>query len=182
MKKTALVAVAILLLFVIYRVASRHVPSGTPSGGTSAGSVRGGSIHSLAPAFTLEDINGRPLSLTDYQGKVVLLDFWATWCAPCLEEIPHFVEMQQKYGPQGMQVIGISMDDNAKPVQAFYQQQKMNYPVAIGDAKLAERYGGVLGLPVTFVIDREGRIAKKFVGATDTKVIEQEVVRVMGNS
>ena len=135
-----------------------------------------------SPEFSVTDLQGQKLALADYRGKVVLLDFWATWCAPCLEEIPHFVEMQQKYGPQGMQVIGISMDDNAKPVQAFYQQQKMNYPVAIGDAKLAERYGGVLGLPVTFVIDREGRIAKKFVGATDTKVIEQEVVRVMGNS
>src|SRR5664279_667848 len=70
----------------------------------------------LAPDFTVTDIDGKKLKLSDYRGKVVLLDFWATWCAPCRAEIPHFVEMQQKYGSQGFQIVGISMDDDAKPV------------------------------------------------------------------
>ena len=137
------------------------------------------SMSGAAPPFTVTDLQGQKLTLADYRGKVVLLDFWATWCAPCLGEIPDFVEMQQKYGPQGLQVIGISMDDSAKPVRAFYEQQKMNYPVAVGDAKLADQYGGMMGLPITFVIDREGRIAKKFVGATDPARIEQEVVAAL---
>ena len=128
-----------------------------------------------APDFTLTDIDGKKLSLSDYKGKVVLLDFWATWCTPCREEIPAFVAMQQKLGPQGFQVIGISMDDDAAPVKKFFQQFQINYPVAVGDDKLAQSYGGVLGLPVNFVIDRDGRIVKKFLGATDVSVIEAEV-------
>ena len=127
------------------------------------------------PDFTVTDIDGKKLTLSDYKGKVVLLDFWATWCSPCRAEIPHFVEMQQKYGPQGFQVIGISMDDDAKPVRDFYQQYKINYPVAVGDDKLAESFGGVLGLPVNFVIDREGRIVGKYLGATETSVFDKAV-------
>ena len=83
--------------------------------------------------------------------------------------------MQKKYGPDGFQVIGISMDDDATPVREFSQQYKLNYPVAVGDDKLAERYGGVLGLPVNFIIDREGRIYAKHLGATDVSVFDQEV-------
>jgi peroxiredoxin len=137
------------------------------------------SANSGAPDFTVTDIQGKPLSLSSYRGRVVLLDFWATWCAPCMEEIPHFVEMQKTLGPQGLQVIGISMDDGLKPVQQFYQQHGLNYPVAVGDSKLADSYGGILGLPVTFVINRDGQIQKKFVGATDPGQIEQEVVAAL---
>jgi peroxiredoxin len=129
----------------------------------------------LAPDFTVTGIDGKKLALSAYKGKVVLLDFWATWCSPCRAEIPHFVEMQDKYGPQGFQVIGISMDDDAGPVREFYQQFKMNYPVAVGDDKLAQSFGGVLGLPVNFIIDREGHIVKKFLGATDVSAFDKEV-------
>jgi len=133
----------------------------------------------LAPDFTVIDLDGHKLTLSDFKGKVVLLNFWATWCAPCRSEIPHFVEMQNKYGPQGFQVIGISMDDDAKPVREFYQEYKLNYPVAVGDDKLAERYGGVLGLPINFIIDREGRIYAKHLGATDVSVFDQQVQELL---
>ncbi len=129
----------------------------------------------IAPDFNVTDLDGRKLTLSDYKGKVVLLDFWATWCAPCRAEIPHFVEMQTTYGPQGFQVIGISMDDDAKPVREFYREFKLNYPVAVGDDKLADSYGGVLGLPVNFIIDRDGHIYSKHIGATSASVFNQEV-------
>jgi thiol-disulfide isomerase/thioredoxin len=133
----------------------------------------------LASDFTVTDLDGKKLSSSDYRGKVVLLDFWATWCTPCREEIPHFVEMQNKYGPQGFQVIGISMDDDAKPVREFYQKYNLNYPVAIGDDKLAERFGGILGLPVNFIIDREGRVYAKHLGATGTSVFDEDVSKLL---
>ena len=132
----------------------------------------------VAPEFSLTDISGKPLRLSDFRGKVVILDFWATWCEPCKEEIPRFVELQNRYGAQGLQVLGISMDDSEPPVHEFQQQYKMNYPVAVGSSKLADEYGGILGLPITFVINRQGQIVTRHVGATATAVFEQEIERL----
>jgi thiol-disulfide isomerase/thioredoxin len=128
-----------------------------------------------APDFALPQPDGPDLRLSSYRGKVVLLDFWATWCDPCREEIPHLVELQQRYGDRGLQIIGISMDDSIEPVRPFYQQFHMNYPVVMGTAKTGELYGGVLGLPITFLIDRDGRIYSKHIGATDAAVFEREI-------
>jgi thiol-disulfide isomerase/thioredoxin len=115
------------------------------------------------------------LDLATYRGRVVLLNFWATWCTPCRAEIPHFVDLQNRYRQQGLQIIGISLDDQTNPVRVFYEQFKMNYPVTIGDANLAERYGGILGLPVSFLIDCDGRVYVKHTGQTDISLIEQEI-------
>ena len=135
----------------------------------------------LAPDFTLPQPGGQQLTLSSYRGKVVLLDFWATWCYPCREEIPHFVEFQQKYGDRGLQVIGVSMDDSPEPVPAFYRQYQMNYPVVMGNAKIGESYGGLLGLPITFLLDREGRITAKHIGATQAAVFEKEIQRLLNS-
>jgi len=134
-----------------------------------------GALHSPAADFSLQDIDGHPLQLASYRGKVVLLNFWATWCTPCRAEIPNFVQFQNSYGPQGLQILGISMDDGPQPVRAFYQQFKMNYPVAVGTDKVAQSYGGVLGLPVSFLIGRDGKIAAKYIGAVQLPELEQEI-------
>jgi len=138
--------------------------------------------HPLSPGFSLTDITGKPLKLSDYQGKVVMLDFWATWCGPCRIEIPGFVQLQKQYGGQGLAIIGISMDDDSQPVVDFYKELHMNYPVAVGNDRLGELYGGVLGLPTTFLIGRDGRIYAKHVGATDLDVFEAEIKQLLAMS
>jgi cytochrome c biogenesis protein CcmG/thiol:disulfide interchange protein DsbE len=169
MKRILLAVVVIVVIAIgIRKVGHRISSSSRPSGAPAA-------VHAAAPSFALHDLDGQSLDLANYRGKVVLLDFWATWCTPCRDEIPRFVEFQDKYHEQGLQVIGISMDDDAKPVRAFYKEFKMNYPVALGNEKVAEAYGGVLGLPITFLIDRDGRVAAKYVGAVETNVVEQEI-------
>ncbi len=151
---------------------SRHHSASTPS-------ASGTAQHGEAPDFTLPRLDGGQLRLSSYRGKVVLLDFWATWCVPCREEIPHFVELQQKYGDRGLQIIGVSMDDSPDPVRPFYQQFHMNYPVVMGTADVGSAYGGVLGLPIGFVIDRDGRIYSKHIGATDPAAFESEVTALL---
>ena len=129
----------------------------------------------LAPNFTLKTLDGTPLRLSNYRGKVILLDFWATWCAPCQEEIPRFVEWQNEYRDRGLQVIGVSMDDSPEPVQKFSREFRMNYPVAIGTQDIASQYGGILGLPVNFVIGRDGRIKAKHLGMYDLMLLKREL-------
>jgi cytochrome c biogenesis protein CcmG/thiol:disulfide interchange protein DsbE len=130
---------------------------------------------SNAPDFSRADLNHKEVSLAAYHGKVILLNFWATWCAPCIAEIPRFAEWQHAYGGQGLQVIGISMDDEEQPVRAAYQKYQLNYPVVMGDETLGELYGGILGMPVTMLIDRRGKIRFRHQGAIDFNVVEHEI-------
>jgi len=167
MRRLVLIIVAIVILVVFWQVSHR--------GSAPKAAVKTATLNAPAPDFSLQDIDGRPLDLATYRGHVVLLDFWATWCTPCRAEIPHFVEYQSKYGAQGLQVIGISMDDDAKPVQEFYREFKMNYPVALGTAKLADAYGGVLGLPITFLIGRDGQVAAKYIGEADMRAMDDRI-------
>jgi thiol-disulfide isomerase/thioredoxin len=141
--------------------------------------IRAAAERKAAPDFSLTDLDGKPLQLTAFHGKVVLIDYWATWCAPCKVEIPHLVALQRKYGPQGLQIIGISMDDDAAVVRTFARDLAMNYPVGLGNAELAESYGGVLGLPVAFLIDRDGRIVKRLDGDEKLQGLEREISELL---
>jgi peroxiredoxin len=126
----------------------------------------------LAPDFTRTDLAGNVLRLSSYRGKVILLNFWATWCGPCLVEIPRFSGWQQKYGSEGLQILGVSMDDESTPVKRVLRVYHVAYPVAMGDENLGELYGGVLGLPLTFIIDPSGRIVARYQGVSDLTQME----------
>ncbi len=132
-------------------------------------------VNKRAPQIVRIDLKGGQVDLKSLRGKVVLLNFWATWCAPCLVEMPVFSAWQRQYGSQGLQVIGISMDDDAAPVRKLVSKLKTDYPIAMGDAKLGEEYGGVMGLPLTYLIDRNGVVRMRFQGETELKSIEAEL-------
>jgi cytochrome c biogenesis protein CcmG/thiol:disulfide interchange protein DsbE len=133
------------------------------------------SSRKAAPDFTLDDSNGAPLKLSGYKGKVVLLDFWATWCHGCGTEIPWFIEYQNKYKDSGLAVIGVSMDDDGwKVVKPFIEEKKMNYAVVLGNADVAKLYK-VDAMPVTVLIDREGKIAASYEGVIDRAACEAKI-------
>lgn len=126
--------------------------------------------------LTLKDIHGKTLELSDYKGKVILLDFWATWCPPCRKEIPGFVELYDKYKSRGFVVIGVSIDDSASDVKKFAKQIKMNYPIVMGTGRddLVQAFGE-LPLPTSFIIGRDGTICRKHDGLTPKEQYEREI-------
>lgn len=129
-----------------------------------------------APAWSLKDVDGKTVSSADFKGKVVLLDFWATWCPPCKAEIPGFVELQKTYGDKGLVVVGVSLDEEgAKVLKPFMKQFGINYPIVLGDLKTAQVFGGVRSIPTTFIIGRDGRIAGQHVGLTSKADFEKAI-------
>ena len=143
--------------------------------------ARASGDHPQAPDFTLTDLSGNTIKLAEYRGRVILLDFWATWCGPCRIEIPGFVQLQNRYRDQGFVVIGISMDDGPEPVREFYNEYRMNYTVAMGNDTIGELFGGILGLPTSLLIGRDGRIYAKHVGAMPLSVFEGEIKKLLAS-
>jgi len=136
-----------------------------------------------APDFTLDDSAGSPFKLSAYQGRVVLLDFWATWCTGCKVEIPWYVEFQNKYRKDGLAAVGVSMDEDGwKSVKPFLEEHKLNYPVVIANQDLVNRYGGLPSLPVTLLIGRDGKIAESHAGMVDKDAFENKIKTLLSQS
>ena len=133
-------------------------------------------IGSAAPDFTLVNMKGDKVQLSSFKGKAVVLDFWATWCEPCKLEMPWMVDLQKKYGPQGLQMIGVAMDDaDDQTINEFARKMGVNYPVLRGTETVADLYGGLDGLPATFFLDRSGKIVDEGVGLMSQSVIEDSI-------
>ncbi len=135
-----------------------------------------------APAWKLKDVKGKTVSSEDFKGKVVVLDFWATWCPPCREEIPGYIALQKKYGKDGLVIVGVSVDDGERAsemVQLFIKKVGVNYPIVMGDADVAQSFGGIEMYPTTFIIDREGKIRDRKVGPEAMDQYEKRVLAVL---
>jgi len=153
------------------------LPSLTGEAAAAAGSVCEANAKPANLNFTLKDIDNKDVKLSDFKGKVIVLDFWATWCGPCKIEIPAFVEMQKKYGAQGLQVIGVSVDDTVDKLKPFAAQFKMNYPVLQGrdHDDVQDAFGPIFGIPTTIVIARNGTVCRRHVGMSSVKAFEDEI-------
>jgi thiol-disulfide isomerase/thioredoxin len=136
-------------------------------------------LHKPAPNFVRRDLSGRRIDLRAYRGKVVLLNFWATWCGPCQVELPRFAAWQRQYAPDGLQVIAVSMDDGPAPVRALVRKLRLDFPVVLGDERLGAQFGGVLGLPVSFLIGRDGAIHARIEGGTDLSAMENRIRKLL---
>lgn len=170
----ALLVVAIVaagMLYIGFHMARR-------SDGPEAPAILGKSTP--APDFTLDKLNGGTLKLSDLRGKAVLLNFWATWCGPCKIETPWLVEMQNQYGSQGLQVVGVAMDDSGKDeIESFAKEMGMNYPILLGKEAVGDEYGGVPALPESFFIGRDGKIVDRIIGLKGRAEIEDSIKKAL---
>ena len=133
-----------------------------------------------APDFTLLDIDGNEMTLSDFKGKVVILDFWATWCPPCKALIPNFIELYDEYKDEGLEILGVTMDWNAERVAGpFAEENGINYIILLGDRDVSDLYGDIMSLPTIFIIDREGGIRKKYMGYRDKGVFERDIKELL---
>jgi thiol-disulfide isomerase/thioredoxin len=134
---------------------------------------------SPAPAWSLPDLDGKVVTSDLYKGKVVVIDFWATWCGPCKKEIPGYVRLQKKYAGDGLVIVGVSLDNGSAVVKKFVKQYGVDYPVVMGDDAVQKAFGGVDAYPMTFIIDREGMIRERQRGAVGTEEFERKLLAVL---
>lgn len=156
-------------------VVAATVPAAGQSGRRTAGCAPDAKAANLN--FTLKDLDGKDVTLSAYSGKVILLDFWATWCGPCKVEIPGFIELYSKYRSQGLQVLGFAVDDPVPALKAYANEMGMNYPVLIGQGRndVLEAFGPMVGLPTTLIIGRDGRICSRHTGFVPKDRFERDI-------
>jgi peroxiredoxin len=169
------VAMVVALMLVFGFKLTRHSTQSSEGAGSPA-------KNGLAPDFTLQSLDGKTIRLSDLRGKAVVLNFWATWCAPCKIEMPWFVDLQKKYESAGVQFLGVAMDDaSTKDIAEFAQSMNVNYPILIGKESVGDAYGGVQFLPETFYIGRDGKIVDKAFGLKGRGEIEDDVKKIAGS-
>ncbi len=182
MNRNTVVLVVIILAVTGMLVAGKYLAtrqSGAAATSLALGSVKG----QVAPDFELTDLEGKPMKLSSLRGEAVLLNFWATWCGPCKIEIPWLIDLQKKYGAQGLRIVGISMDDGGKDAVAkFTKEMGINYPVAIGNEKVADEYGGVQALPTSFYLGRDGKVVARAFGLISRSEIEDNIKASLSQS
>lgn len=173
MKRDPVVIIVVAMVVSLMLVLGFRMARHSTGGGTQA--------NGLAPDFALQSLDGKTVHLSDFRGKAVLLNFWATWCEPCKIEMPWFVDLQKQYGPDGLQIVGVAMDDSAeKDIAEFAKSMGVNYPVLVGKEAVGSAYGGVQFLPETFYIDREGKVVDKVFGLKGRHEIEDNVKKILG--
>lgn len=150
---------------------------GEAPGGAPATSACGPNATAANLSFTLKDMHGKSVNLADYKGKVVLINFWATWCPPCKAEIPDFVELKAQYGARGFEILGISVDDPPEALPPFAERYKVNYPLLVGVERddVQEAYGPIFGIPTSMLVARDGTICRKFAGGLNKARLEREI-------
>jgi len=167
------VAMVVTVMLVFGFQMARRNSGGVANAGPSMKGV-------TAPDFTLESLDGKTVRLSDFRGKGVLLNFWATWCQPCKIEMPWFAELQKQYGPQGLQIVGVAMDDaSPKEIAEFAQDLGVNYPILVGKEAVGDAYGGVQFLPATFYIGRDGKVVDKVFGLKGRGEIEENIKKAL---
>jgi peroxiredoxin len=174
-----------VVAFVVAMVVMVMVLFGIGRAGRSAGHLgapRADVEDKVAPDFALQSINGKTVRLSDFRGKAVLLNFWATYCAPCRIEMPWFVELQDRYAAEGLQVVGVAMDD-ASPddIEKFASELGVNYPILVGEETVGNAYGGVQFLPSTFYIGRDGKVVGKVFGLKTKNEIEENIKKTLAH-
>jgi len=172
----------IVVLVVAVTAAALLVARFRSSHRTSAAVASLSSTGQMAPDFGLESLEGKTVHLSDFRGKAVLLNFWATWCQPCKIEMPWFEQLQKQYEPQGLQVIGVAMDDADKEdIAKFAKNLGVDYPILVGKEDVGEAYGGVQFLPTTFYVGRDGKVVDKVFGLKGRDEIEDKIKKTLSS-
>jgi thiol-disulfide isomerase/thioredoxin len=175
-KKNPLVLVFVAAVVAVMLFAGVRAARKDRAGSSVSGQVQG----QLAPDFELQSLDGKNVKLSSYRGKAVLLNFWATWCGPCKIEMPWFIELQKEYGPEGLQIVGVAMDDASnEEIAKFVKEMGVNYPVLLGKEAVGEQYGGVSALPTSFFIDRDGKIVAREFGLQSRSVFVDHIKRAL---
>ena len=176
MKRNPLILVFVAAVVAAMLFAGIHFARKNGAGGSSPGALQG----QLAPDFELKSLEGQNVKLSDFRGKAVLLNFWATWCGPCKIEMPWFVELQKQYGPQGLQIVGIAMDDaSTEDIAKFAKGMGVNYPILLGKESVGQSYGGVGVLPTTYFIDRDGKFVAREFGLQSRSVFVDHIKQAL---